>query len=126
MTDVINNPKAGDIECNDTSISISCKNQVGTTMYIILYDYDRNRAYTVSAAFYNAIRLQVEEIIPALERGVEYTLEMLCGYAFWRTLSDGERRMAGRCMAYMIANNRLPQFHFVGCPHEHPKKYRLR
>jgi len=124
MINVINTQNAGDIECNDTSISISSANHAGTTMYICLYDYDRNRAYTIPAALYNAIRLQVEEIIPAMERGVEYTLEMLCGDAFWQTLTDGERRMAGRCLAHMVANKRLP-LRFVGCPHEHPKKYRL-
>ena len=123
MTDVINTKNAGDIECNDTSISISSENHVGTAVHLILYG--GNRAYTVPAAFYNAIRLQVEEIIPALERDEIYTLEDLCGETFWGQLTSGERKMAGKCMAYMVANKRLPLC-FVGCPHGgHPKKYRL-
>ena len=123
MTNVINTQNAGDIECNDTSISISPENHVGTAVLLILYD--GHRMFTVSAAFYNAVRLQVEEIIPALERDEIYTLEELCGDAFWGPLTSGECKMAGKCMAYMVVNNRLPQLRFVGCPHENPKKYQL-
>lgn len=104
-----------------TSISSGNHNSVPT--HIMLYDGDD--VYTVPAELYNAVRFQVEEVIPAMERGVKYTLEMLCGDAFWRTLSDGDRRKAGRCMAHMVANNRLPQLRFFGCKHEHPKKYQL-
>ena len=123
MTDVINTKNAGDIVCNDTSISISSENHVGTAVHLILYDGDRT--YTVSAAFYNAIRHQVEEILPALERDEIYTLEDLCGETFWGLLTSGKRKIAGKCMAYMVASNRLP-LRFVGCPHGHPKKYQLR
>ena len=97
-------------------------NDVST--YIVLYL--RDRPYTISAGFYNAVQLQVEDNIPGMERGVKYTLEMLCGDVFWRTLSDGDTRKAGRCMADMVANNQFPQLRFIGCQHEHPKKYQLR
>ena len=55
--------------------------------YMVLYD-----GYTVTAEFYHTVQHQVEEIIPAMEPGVKYTLEMLCGQAFWLPLSDGKRR----------------------------------
>jgi hypothetical protein len=97
-------------------------NQNNVHMYIMLYDGDN--VYTASAAFYTAVRLQVEEVIPGMERGVKYTLEMLCGDAFWRTLSDGEKRMAGRCMAHMVVNKRLPLC-FAESKHEYPKWYEL-
>lgn len=103
-----------------TSIATEIHNCVPT--HIMLFD--GHNVYTASAAFYTTIRLQVEEVIPAMERGVKYTLEMLCGDAFWRTLSDGEKRMAGRCMAHMVANKRLPLC-FTDSKHEYPKWYRL-
>jgi hypothetical protein len=124
MTDVINDPKAGDVKCNDTSISISSANHAGTTMYICLYDYDRNRAYTIPAALYNDVLKTVSEVIHLLVPGEIYTVEIIYGKALWGPLTDGEKRMAGRCLAHMVANRRLP-LRFVGCPHEHPKKYRL-
>jgi hypothetical protein len=71
------------------------------------------------------VRRQVEEILPALQRGVPYTLEELCGPEFWGPLSAAERQMAGRCMAFMVAAGQLP-LEFVGCKHAYPKRYRLR
>ena len=126
MRDVINTPKTGDIECNDTSLSISCKNHAGTTMYIILYDYDRNRAYTIPAAFYNDVLNTVSEVIHLLLHDDTYTLRRIYGEELWLQMTRGDRRKAGKCMAHMVANNSLPQLRSVGCPHEDPKKYRLR
>jgi hypothetical protein len=87
--------------------------------YMVLYD-----GYTVPAEFYHAVRLQVEAIIPAMERGGKYTLKLLCGEAFWRPLSHGDRRMAGRCMAQMVVSGLLPLC-FADGKHEYPKLYRL-
>lgn len=86
---------------------------------IFLYD-----GYSVSEKLYMAVLYQVEEVIPAMECDVKYTLKMLCGDAFWRTLSDGEKRMAGRCMAHMVVNKRLP-LRFADSKHEYPKWYRI-
>jgi hypothetical protein len=87
--------------------------------YIVLYD-----GYTVSAAFYNSVCHQVEEIIPAMEPDMRYPLKVLCGKAFWQPLSDGEKRMAGRCMAQMVVGGLLP-LRFAEGRHEYPKLYRL-
>ncbi len=89
-------------------------------IFKILYD-----GYTVPNTLYTKVRNQVAEIIPAVERDVKYTLEMLCGEAFWKQLTDGEKRMAGRCMALFIVKGLLP-FRFAETKHEYPKRYQLR
>lgn len=81
--------------------------------------------YTLSSDFCRAIACQVEEIVPALIPDASYTLEMLCGEAFWARLSNGERRMAGRCMAQLVVNSKLPLC-FADSRHEYPKYYRLK
>ncbi len=86
---------------------------------IILYD-----GYSVSEKLYKAVLYQVEEIIPAMEDDVKYTLKILCGDEFWDLLTDGEKRMAGRCMAHMVVNKRLP-LSFSDSKHEYPKWYRI-
>jgi hypothetical protein len=95
------------------------------TTHILLNDgYVGCAGYFVSITFYNAIRLQVEEVIPLLDRDEKYTLQMLCGEAFWDPLTEGERRMAGRCMSHMVRNNLLP-LRFAESKHEYPKFYEL-
>jgi hypothetical protein len=63
---------------------------------------------TVSQSFYTGIREQVTDIFPALLPDVEYTLQMLCGPEFWESLTDGERRLAGKCMVDMVKNELVP------------------
>lgn len=79
---------------------------------------------TVSKSFFDSIRQRVTEIIPALDRYTDYTLEDLCGNKFWNAMDFGRRRKAGRCMAYMVQHGLLP-FGFAGRPCGSPKKYRL-
>lgn len=64
--------------------------------------------YTAPQAFYDSVRHQVEKTLPALERDKSYTLEMLCGKAFWDQLGTGEPLMAGRCMKFMVEKHLLP------------------
>lgn len=87
--------------------------------FIILYD-----GYTVPEKFYKAVLYQVKEIPPALLPGEKYTLEMLCGDVFWQLLTDGEKRMAGRCMAQMVVSGILP-LRFAETKHEYSKRYQL-
>ena len=96
----------------------------GTSIYLILCD--ESRTYTVSAAFYNDVLNTVSEVIHIFVPDDKYTLRILYGEVLWLEMTRGERRMAGKCMAHMVANNRLPQLRFVGCEHENPKKYQLR
>lgn len=106
---------------NNTTQSIPTTTNV--IEYLLLFDGET--FYTVSKAFYDAVRVQVEEIIPATIRGVKYTLEDLCGDEFWHQLGAGEQRMAGRCMADMVCRGLLPLSPAKG-KHEYPKLYWLK
>lgn len=80
--------------------------------------------YCVSEDFYAAIRIQVESSLPSLSKQRSYTAPQLCGRGFWSQLTDGESRMAGRCIAHMAYRRILP-LEFVETKHEYPKRYRL-
>ena len=91
--------------------------------HIILYD--GQHPYTVSAALYNDVLNTVSEVIHLFIPGDKYTLRIMYGEALWLEMTPGDRKKAGKWMAHMVANKRLP-LRFVGCPHDDPKKYRLR
>ena len=55
---------------------------------------------------------------------MKYNLKVLCGAEFWKPLSDGQKRMAGRCMVHMVEVGLLP-LHFAEGRHEYPKLYWL-
>lgn len=82
-------------------------------------------SYPVSAAFLESIRRQVEAAIPTLNPHLAYTLEKICGKAFWARLDNGERKLAGRCMAHLVIKNEFP-LAFVPGKHEYPKYYQLK
>lgn len=77
-------------------------------IYIFLYGN-----YTVLESFYNNIQSLIEEALPFLERDMQYTVEMLCDPNFWKSLNPGQKKMAGRCVAYMVMENRI-QLSFAG------------
>lgn len=81
--------------------------------------------YPVSAEVIESIRQQVEAALPTLNSHLTYTLEKLCGKAFWAQLDSGERKLAGRCMAHLVVKNQLPLL-FVPRKHEYPKHYQLK
>ncbi len=79
---------------------------------------------TVRKTLYDAVRFQIEEVLPALIPGVSYTARQLAGETFWSELKRGERNRAGHCLSYMVANGILPLAHVMG-PHEYSLLYRL-
>lgn len=81
---------------------------------------------SVPKPFYDRIKESVQEILPAMQRGEHYTLEMLCDEELWDSLGDGNRRKAGQCMAFMVRNDEIPQLTFAPTKHEYPKMYMLR
>lgn len=81
--------------------------------------------YPVKAAFITSLRHQVEAALPTLIPHLTYTLEKLCGKAYWASLDAGERRLAGRCMAHLVATNEFPLL-FAPSNHEYPKHYQLK
>ena len=80
---------------------------------------------TVSKSFFDSIRQQVAEIIPALLPYAENTLQTLCGDDYWYAMPVERRRIAGQVMAYMVQHDLLP-FEFSGHLCTSPKRYRLK
>ena len=111
------------IDSDTVSEVTTPENHKGTTVHLILYD--DHHTYTVSAAFYNEVLNTVSEVIHLLLPGDIYTLRKIYGEALWLDMTRGDRSKAGKCMAQMVANKRLP-LRFVGCTHDDPKKYQLR
>jgi hypothetical protein len=62
----------------------------------------------VTDVFFWGLFHQVEEIIPAMIPGVKYPLKVMCDPPFWDALTDGQKRIAGRCMVHMVENGMLP------------------
>ena len=88
-------------------------------------DNDNTTPLSGDAELRERIAKQVEQNIPALSRDIAYTPEQLCGEVFRHSLSDGQRRRAGRCMVWLVVNDRLPVC-FADSRHEYPKFYRLK
>ena len=88
--------------------------------------WNGNNFDTVSAAFYNNVLNTVSEVIHLLLPDETYTLRKIYGDELWLEMTRGDRCKAGKCMAHMVANDRLPKLRFVEGPHEYPKLYQLR
>jgi hypothetical protein len=123
MTDLTKTQYDDGFDNTDSSDSTPSDSHAGTSIYLILHD--EHRTYTVSAVFYNDVLNTVSEAIRHLLPSDICTLREIYGEASWLQMTRCERIKAGKCMAYMVANKRLP-LHFIGCPHADPKKYRLR
>ena len=122
MKEIDDNPKSSGDKETDITEAISPSNHNYIAEYMVLYDGET--FYTVTAIFYDTVRHQVKEFVPAMIPGEKYTAEMMCGYAFWKLLSAGEQKMAGRCVASMVVNRLLP-LRFVKTKHEYPKHYEI-
>jgi hypothetical protein len=62
--------------------------------------------------------------VPKLPRGRIYLAKQLHGKERWDLLSDGERKLVGRCIAYAVCHGLLP-LQFVKGAHEYPLHYRI-
>jgi len=80
----------------------------------------------VHPLFYEAVRRQVEAMIPMLEPGRAYTTRELCGEAFWHLLIGPlERRQAGMCLRDLVDRG-LDALVPVTPKGKYPRKYRLK
>jgi len=79
----------------------------------------------VTEVFFYALLYQVDGILPVLIPGEKYELKVLCGESFWNLYTDGQKRIAGRCMVHMVETGMLP-LHIAEGRHEYPKLYSLR
>ena len=86
--------------------------------------HDGHGFHKVPKRFYDDVRQQILNIIPALLPACDYTVEMLCGPDFWGPLSDHQKQIAGKAVAHMVRRHELP-LRRVGCPHKSPARYAL-
>lgn len=81
--------------------------------------------YTVHEEFFSIIKQQVEEGIREVNRNEIFTAKIVCGDGLWAVLSNWERRLAGRCVAYMVVKGILP-FTFDNSKSGPTKWYRIK
>jgi hypothetical protein len=79
----------------------------------------------VNKAFYTQILSRIKMRLPTLLRGKAYTAKQLCGDSFWLQLTDGNCRLAGKCILNMVELGELP-LKPVETKHEYPKYYELK
>ncbi len=60
-----------------------------------------------------AIEMAVHELATSADRGHALTLKQHFGSKKWKKIADGQPVLAGLCMAYLVANQRVP-FKAVG------------
>jgi hypothetical protein len=49
----------------------------------------------------------VDRFIPTMVPGHSYTLESMCGRAFWDRMTPSQRRAAGRSMTFLVSSGRF-------------------
>jgi len=90
-----------------------------TTTFLVLH----GGTPPINKDFYVRIKRHVLDRLPTLRSGVPSELKQICSPEFWGTLTEGEHRTAGICVANMVAHSEIP---LITAPHKHeyPKKYR--
>ena len=78
--------------------------------------------FTVTQGNFDFYRELVETVIPDMEMGKSFTLKKLFGEEFWEYFDDWERRLIGKCVAFMVTRNLLP-LRFTGSIKTNPKHY---
>jgi len=81
--------------------------------------------FSVTREFLELVRFCVEDRLHELSIDKTYCAKQLTGPELWDGLNDGDRRVAGRCIAYLTSHGRLP-LTLVKWKHEFPLKYRLK
>ena len=81
--------------------------------------------FSAPAEWVECIRLHIVGRLAALQRDRTYTAKKLAGRDYWGSLSSGEQRLAGRCIAHLVSHGELPLV-FVRGKHEYPLRYRLK
>jgi hypothetical protein len=75
--------------------------------------------------FTDVVRNVAEDRINDLPYDTDLTAEDICGEGAWSLLSQGEQKLAGKCMKLLVNDNVLPLDPVVGI-HEYPLLYRRR
>lgn len=79
----------------------------------------------VHRRLYEAVRRQVEAMIPMLEPGKAYTARQICGEAFWARLGTLAARRVGMCLRDLVDRG-LVALVPAKRKSKYPKKYRLK
>jgi len=67
-----------------------------------------NGRFSCKLDFLKRFQQEIEFIAPGVPQGIPFTTQQLSGEEFWGPLTDGERRMAGICMTYLVDNGLVP------------------
>ena len=70
---------------------------------LVLYD-----GVEVPLWLYHEVLDQIKEIIDIWPHNTCYTLKNICDREFWDSLTQGEQRLAGKCVPHMIISGVLP------------------
>lgn len=73
----------------------------------------------------DAVKASVMDIVPALMPQCQYTAKQLCGPELWSRLSDGQKRLAGVCLGYLVSEEKVP-LEATTPQHIYHRRYRLR
>ena len=68
---------------------------------------------TFQVVLFNTLRKHVTAMSALYKSDEVNTLESICGPVFWSSLSDGDKRLAGRYMSQMVDKNMVP-YEFAG------------
>ena len=93
-----------------------------TTELLVLQD-GRGFFY-VPVPLYRRFRDRILIVIPEMVPEICLKAERLLGTEIWSALDAGGRRVAGRCVAYMVRQGEI-RLRRVGCKHQHPVQYEL-
>lgn len=88
-----------------------------TIQFMVLLD-----GSCVDTNFYRRLKAHVLERLPLLSIGVPLPLKKICSVEFWCSFTNGQRRIAGICVANMVAGNEVKLI-FMPQKHEYPKMY---
>ncbi len=94
MTNLINNKTIAN------SVTTLSKNKVesGIVLHIQLHE-----GSWVEERFFNRMFKLIFDFKSELNLSKSYTAKKLCGEEFWKLLEKGERIIAGKCIAHMVA-----------------------
>lgn len=81
--------------------------------------------FSAPAEWVECIRLHIVGQLAASQQDRTYTAKKLAGRDYWDSMSSGEQRLAGRCIAYLVSHDKLPLL-FVRGTHEYPLRHRLK
>jgi hypothetical protein len=66
-----------------------------------------NQSYFLPVQLTHKLQDQIEQCLPELMHGVDYTFKQLCGKAFWKGLSKLEHNLAYNCVDFLIEHEEL-------------------